>query len=236
MILLNSVLWLYILAAILPAVALLIYVYKKDRGDKEPGGLLLKCIAGGLLSTVIAIILEQFGTNLLNGSTLAGNSFYYIVADAFLVVALSEEFSKMLFLKWFTWKNPNFNYSFDGLIYSIFVSLGFAALENILYVFNYGLSVALPRAFLSIPGHMTFAVIMGVFYSKAKICQRQGKHGTGLWLITAWLSATFLHGFYDACAMLGTTEATLVFYAFVIFMYVFAFGTIKKMSREDKRI
>ena len=78
-----------------------------------------------------------------------------------IFVGLIEEGSKFFFLYRFTWKDKAFNYRFDGIVYAVFVSLGFAALENVFYVFNYGTGVALQRALLTIPGHMSFAVYMG---------------------------------------------------------------------------
>lgn len=79
-----------------------------------------------------------------------------------------------MFLHARTWRNPNFNYRFDGIVYAVFVSLGFAAFENIQYVLHYGLSVALPRAIFAVPGHMSFAVFMGLFYGRAKLYEAWG--------------------------------------------------------------
>ncbi len=92
----------------------------------------------------------------------------YTILLAFLVVAVVEEGTKFVFLKLRTWRDPNFNFRFDGIVYAVFVSLGFAAFENINYVLGYGLTVALPRAVLAIPAHMGFAVFMGLFYGRGK--------------------------------------------------------------------
>ena len=103
----------------------------------------------------------------------------------------------------------------------MFVSLGFAAFENIKYVFSYGLSVVLPRALFAIPGHLAFSVFMGVFYGRAKLCENRGnKVGKIGNLILGYVSAVLLHGFYDACAMNGSTTANIVFYVFIGIMYV----------------
>ena len=143
------------------------------------------------------------------------------VVPIVVVVAAVEEGMKFWLLKRRTWNHPAFNYRFDGIVYAVFVSLGFAAYENILYVFHYGLSVALPRALLAVPGHMSFAVCMGIYYGRAKLCAGWGDDlnaQRNLW--TGYLFSVFLHGVYDACAMIGTMLATVLFVAFVIAMYV----------------
>ena len=120
------------------------------------------------------------------------------------------------------------------MVYAVFVSLGFAAFENILYVFRYGLSVVLPRALLAIPGHMGFAVFMGCFYGRAKLCEacgdETGKQGN---LFLGWLSATVLHGIYDSCAMIGSGASTVAFLGFVVLMYIMVLRRIDRESRED---
>ena len=129
---------------------------------------------------------------------------------------------------------PQLNYRFDGVVYAVFVSLGFAAFENVLYVFRYGLSVVLPRALLAIPGHMGFAVFVGCFYGRAKLCEscgdEAGKTGN---LILGWLSATVLHGIYDSCAMIGSGASTVAFLVFVVLMYIVVLRRIDRESRMD---
>ncbi len=114
------------------------------------------------------------------------------------------------------------------------MSLGFAAFENVKYVFSYGLSVALPRAILAIPGHMGFSVFMGVFYGRAKLKYDMGdRFGSTLNLIFAYVSAVALHGIYDSCCMSGTKQSTALFVLFVIAMYLIVFGLIRHESRSD---
>ena len=91
-----------------------------------------------------------------------------------VVLAVAEEGTKFFFMYRRSWKHPAFNYKFDGIVYSVFTSLGFAAFENIIYVFNYGPAAILSRAVLSIPGHMNFAIVAGLFYGRAKVCERYG--------------------------------------------------------------
>ena len=121
--------------------------------EKEPPGLLFSLILMGFAAALAATVLEELGESVLS-AFLDPSSPAYTIALAFLVVAVVEEGGKLFFLKQRTWRDPNFNYRFDGVVYAVFVSLGFAALENINYVFGYGLQVAVPRALLAIPAHM----------------------------------------------------------------------------------
>ena len=221
----------YILAAVLPAIFLLRYVYKHDTP-----GLLLSLILMGVIAALLSIVFEMIGEKILNDKVSQDDKYYKIIL-AFVVVAAVEEGTKFLLMKWRTWNNPNFNYRFDGIVYAVFTSLGFAAFENIKYVFNFGLSVALPRAVLAVPGHMGFAVFMGLFYGRAKMFSDLGRNGAKVFnLLMAYLSAVFLHGFYDACAMIGNTISTIIFIVFVVVMYIVVIRLIKHESKTDARI
>ena len=226
----------HIVAAVLPAFLLLRYIYRHDTVEKEPPRLLGLLLLMGVLSALIAGVLESIGLIPLN-MAVSSDSTVYTVLLAFLVVAVAEEGAKYLLLRRTTWKHPAFNYRFDGIVYAVFVSLGFAAFENVQYVFNYGLSVALPRALLAVPGHMSFAVFMGLYYGRARLCENYGDSAAArrnLW--TGFLMAVALHGFYDACAMIGTTGSTLIFVVFVLLMFFLAYRTVKRESATDSEL
>lgn len=226
----------YILAAVLPAAFLLRYVYRHDTVEKEPAGLLVKLLFMGVLAALCSGVLERLGERILTGLVDPGSPAYTVIL-AFLVVALVEEGTKFLLLKRCTWRDPNFNYRFDGIVYAVFVSLGFAAYENILYVFHYGLSVAIPRALFAVPGHMSFSVFMGVFYGRAKLwedCSEPVRREMNLW--RGYLTAVLLHGVYDACAMLGGTAAMLCFLVFVILMYIRGYRLLQRESATDSPV
>lgn len=228
-----SVLAVYVLAAVLPAAFLMRYIYRRDTVEKEPPALLWALVGRGVLAALAAIVLESVCQRVLSAVMDTG-TVAYIVVTAFVGVAAIEEGTKFFFLRRRTWRDPNFNYRFDGVVYAVFVSLGFAAFENIEYVFHYGLSVALPRALLAIPGHMGFAVFMGAFYGRAKLCADRGNHiGESANLWAGYLVAVLLHGFYDACAMLGGGTPALVFMIFVIAMYILVFRRVRRESRND---
>ena len=223
----------YILAAVLPAALLLFYVYRKDTIEKEPAGLLIKLVALGVLAALISGGLEELGIAVLDRFISIGNPLYVIIL-AFLVIAVIEEGTKYLLMKMVTWKSPHFDYRFDAIIYAVFISLGFAAFENIGYVLGYGLTIAPTRALLAIPGHMSFAVFMGFFYGRARLWANRGDNQkAAVNRRLAYLVAVFLHGFYDACAMKQTAFSALLFFAFIIAVDILMIRTIKKESRED---
>jgi len=140
----------YLLAALVPALFLMRYIYRKDTIEKEPKGMLVGLVFLGVAAAVVAVILETLGLSLLSRFLEEGDPAHTIVM-AFLVVAVVEEGVKFLFLLWRTWRDPNFNFRFDGIVYAVFVSLGFAAFENISYLMGYGWTTALARALLAIP-------------------------------------------------------------------------------------
>lgn len=230
---LLPILAVYILAAILPAVILMRYIYRHDTIEKEPPGLLFVLILMGVVAALAASVLEGIAQSVLNVVVDPGSPLYTILL-AFLVVAAVEEGAKYWLLKRRTWNHPAFNYRFDGIVYAVFISLGFAGFENIQYVLHYGLSVALPRALLAIPGHMSFAVCMGIYYGRAKLCEGWGDGVScrkNLWI--GYLLAVFLHGFYDACAMIGTSLATILFVVFVFLMFIKVYCQVKREALTD---
>ena len=234
MFLIQSVIAVYVGAAVLPAVLLFWYIYKQDRYEKEPWPLLRKLLLFGVLAALVAVILEKLGTYLLSVSFSEDHP-YYVIVFAFIVVALAEECAKYFLMKAVTWRNPNFNFRFDGIMYAVTTSLGFAAFENLLYVIGYGLSVAPLRAVLSIPGHLSFAVVMGFFYGRARFARNRGMHERAeLLQVAAVASSVLLHGFYDACALTNSWLSTVIFVIFVVVLYVSVFFLIRRESRQDR--
>ena len=231
-----AVIIVYLLAALLPALFLMRYIYRKDTIEKEPKGMLVGLVFLGVAAALVAVVLETLGTNLLSRYLQEGKPAHTIVM-AFLVIAVAEEGAKFLFMLWRTWRDPNFNYRFDGIVYAVFISLGFAAFENICFVMGYGLTTAIARALLAIPAHMGFAVFMGYFYGRAKMRSDEGNiHAKRRNLWAAFLVAVLLHGFYDACVLMGTLLSTLIFLAFAVAMYIIVIRMVKRESRSDEPV
>ena len=226
----------YLAIAIFPAIFFMIYIYRNDDKEKEPPLLLLKCIIGGLLSVPIAIILEMIAEAvviyLLENVVSATRVNYGVLTAIF--VGLIEEGAKFFFLYIFTWKDKEFNYRFDGIVYAVFVSLGFAALENVFYVFNYGTGVALQRALLTIPGHMSFAVYMGLYYGHAKVSEAvNNPDAKSLNLKAAYAFAVLLHTIFDATLMVESDIGLIIFFIFVIILDIVVYRTIRFESKND---
>lgn len=227
----------YVSLAVLPAVLLLIYIYRQDKIEKEPMGLLLNLILRGVLAGFLSMILESVGTRILNLFNLDPESPLYKVLMAFLVVAAVEEGTKYFLMHRKVWNNPNFNFRFDGVIYAVFTSLGFAAMENILYAFGYGPGVLVSRALLSIPGHMSFAVVFGIYYGRARLKASMGQPDQArAAILKGYLLSILIHGLYDTCAMIGTVGLMLVFAVVVIVMYVLIFRTVRHEARTDQPV
>ena len=223
-----------IAAAVIPAVILLIDIYRRDRLEKEPRRLLISLVVLGVVSTVLAVVTEYIGSFLL-GLVLTEDSIAYNAVMYFIVVACSEEGTKYILLRRKTWKSPEFNCQFDGVVYAVFVSLGFALWENIGYVAAYGLSTALTRALTAVPGHACFGVFMGAWYGMAKRYENEKneKKCRQSRRLAFWLPV-LIHGTYDFIATFNTIHAGWIFLAFVIILFIVARHRVKKLSEQDQ--
>lgn len=183
---------LFLLAlALAPGAVIGLYIYLKDRYEPEPIRLVVLSFFLGFISILITFAIS-FPVNWL--IAIDEKDLTEQAIHAFLLVALIEEFSKFIFVRWVLYPNKNFNEPFDGIVYAVSVSLGFAGLENILYVMNSdnGVATGFMRMFTAVPAHATFAVLMGYYLGRAK-CE-PGKS------YLAWyglLAATLFHGAYD---------------------------------------
>ena len=225
-----------LIAAVIPAVFLLVKVYKADRLDREPPALLVSLVLFGIASTFIAMVLEEIGTHLLplfaEKDSLLYNAILY-----FVVVAFSEEGAKYVLLRRRTWNSAAFNCQFDGVVYAVFVSLGFALWENIGYVARFGLGTALIRALTAIPGHACFGVFMGVFYGAAKRFDGMRLEDRSRRMRrSALLFPAFMHGTYDFLASIPSSGYSWLFVAFVLGMFLFAYRLIKRTAANDSYI
>ena len=227
---------LLIAAAVIPALALLVRVYRLDRLEREPMSLLLSLVALGVLSTLLASLSEQMGDAVLAFFVPEYSESYRLILY-FVIVGLSEEGFKYLLLRLKTWRSPDFNCQFDGVVYAVFVSLGFALWENIGYVLAYGFTTAVARALTAIPGHACFGVFMGVFYGVAKRQDMAGQTAaSGRSRRMAVLLPTLLHGLYDYLATHDSESLMLVFLAFVALLFVFSWRLARAQADRDRYI
>lgn len=231
-----------LLAALVPAAFLMVQVYRLDRIEKEPAELLLKLVLFGALSGLAAGAIEGALTRLLD--VTLGGSMLRLVLENFLAVALVEEACKRWVVLKFAWRHPAFDYRFDAVVYCVFSALGFAALENILYVAEYGFAVAVSRALLSVPGHCFFAVYMGIYLGQAKMAERAMQRyyielpdeTPGQYLRASLLVPTLLHGFWDFSLSVGGWLMTILFYLFVLAFFIDAYRKLRFAAGSDERL
>ncbi len=224
-----------VIAAVVPPLALLTGIYRLDKIEKEPAGMIRRLLWWGVISAIPAIALEELAAILLYRSGL--DMGVMVLLENFIGVALVEEGCKYFFLKKKTWNDPEFNYRFDAIVYAVTVSLGFAAIENIFYVVVSGLGTAFVRAVLSIPGHCIFGIYMGYYYGKARYETSHGQpERAGSLLFMSVLVPTLLHGLYDYLLSIENEYALLIFIVFVIVMDIAAWRSVRRFSREDEYI
>ncbi|AEF82531.1 PrsW family glutamic-type intramembrane protease [Leadbettera azotonutricia] len=224
-----------LLSAVLPIVAFLLFIYLRDT-QKEPLKPLMLCLLFGFLSSIPAVIIE-----LLIG---LGNTFASplssAIYDAFPGAAIPEELLKFLVLYLFVFKKPYFDQNYDGIVYAVFVSLGFAMAENISYVLQNGIGTALLRAIFSVPGHGLFAISMGYFFSLGRFSSIDKKKW---YLFLSLFIPIIFHGTYDFLLFYisggidNTAIILLMFFALIalmIFMWKFALKRMEKYIIMDK--
>ena len=223
--------YILVAAAVIPAIVLMVKVYRLDRLEKESSALLWALVKAGIFSSLIAMVAERILSRILG--LAVNDAGIYRMLLYFVVVAFSEEGAKYCMLNRVSWRSPEFNCQYDGVVYAVFVSLGFALWENISYVMHYGVSVAIIRALTAIPGHTCFGVFMGVFYSLAKKLDNRGLVSTKFRML-ALLVPALLHGAYDYIASIESGNAYFV--AFIVILFVVSYWLVVKMSREDQYI
>lgn len=182
--------------AVTPGLLLMVYFYNKDRHEPEPKKLVAKIMGWGALSILPAIALElALEPALLEVTGLGKRTLLWLAIRAFVVVALSEELCKYWVVKKKVYDDPELDEPYDGIVYCVAASLGFAIAENILYVMQGGYGVGILRAFLSLPAHAFFAVFMGYFVGLAKFCDNP--ESARKYRIIGIAAATGAHGLYD---------------------------------------
>lgn len=178
--------------ALAPAIAIIFYIYSKDKYEKEPFKNLAISFILGVLSTVPAIIIQYTLEPRVLEFTQSKSVLYYALF-AYVVVGFGEELSKFVMLRLYAYPRKAFNEPFDGIVYAVMVSMGFATLENIGYVTQGGITTGLLRMFLSVPAHAAFGVLMGYHTGLAKFDPDHAS--THLW--KGLLLAAFFHGTFD---------------------------------------
>ena len=202
------------LSALLPALLLFLYIWKKDP-QKEPTSQLVKAVLWGVGICIPLAFLEHA----INGAMFGGSgplTLFGTTARAFFVAALPEEAFKLFALWMVLCKNPYYDEHFDGIVYAVCIGLGFAATENVLYLFSAQdwVATAIMRSLLAVPGHYAFAVIMGYYYSVYHFVNHSTK--TALCILFVPVIG---HGIYDTLALSGIVNLYVGAVAFFILIY-----------------
>lgn len=225
--------------SVLPVVLILAFVYKKDK-DKEPLMLLLSFFFKGIFSCFLVLTISEILGAFLPFMNKEVNmmTFNEVFLYAFFGVALVEEFCKWLMVYFGGYNHREFDEVYDILVYSIFVSLGFAFYENLMYVFSSGsLSIAILRAVSAIPGHACDAVFMGYYLSMAKQCRVLKKFDKEKsFLVKSLFIPAIIHGIYDFCLMSGRMLFVSVFLVFVVYLYVVSIKKLNKLSGSNRSL
>ncbi len=224
-----------LLLSLAPVVILGFWVYIRDKYEREPVSRILLALFMGALVPIPVVLINH----LIFDHFVPGNDLQAALYRAFIQAAFSEEAFKMLAVMLAFWKLKDFNERFDGIVYAVFVSLGFAAVENILYVYGHGWQTGLTRAFTAVPGHALDGVVMGYFIGRAKFNPIQRK-----WLLAnALIVPVLLHGSYDAILFLmpvlqqhfawATMLLCITFVLFLVFLWRLGLKHMSRMSDQS---
>ena len=211
-------------AAILPAIVLIVHIYNRDKWQKEPPRQLFKAFVYGVGSAMIVLLLPAFGLV----SSTPGTDISAQIGNAFRTAAIPEEMAKLFMLWLFLRKCKEFDEHMDAVVYAVCVGMGFAATENILYLFsnlNHWLSTGIMRALISVPAHYFFAIIMGYYYSLAHF--RIGKSKT-IDALSALLIPIIAHGIFDALLFVSAMNESLA--GVLTFVFIIGFFFLRKYA------
>jgi len=218
--------------AVLPSIVIALLIYRADKKEKEPKKELVKAFLLGIVSVFLTLFLSYIFR--INKIDISSHDLTKIAIYSFLGISLIEEFSKWFFSCCFLTNNKNFNYLFDGIVYTTFVSLGFATIENILYTFAGGIFTVLIRAITTVPAHAFFGISSGYFLSLAKQAKISSNSSKKYMYIFLSLFIPFLlHGFYDFCLLTQNYLFFIIYLIFVVALYVMSIYQVKKMMRLE---
>lgn len=224
--------------ALLPVIVLGYYTYSKDN-QKEPKKLLIELFLGGLLSAILTVLLSLLVRIIFPG--FSEEVAYYgpikLLVYTFIVVAFIEEFCKFIMLYIISYHNKEYDQLYDMVVYSVFVALGFAWIENLLYVYEGGLTIALTRLVFAVPTHASVAVFMGYYLSLSKLSELYKKENLRRkYLLYSILIPTLLHGVYDFIAYSSNLVYIYLLFLFSCYLFWKANRRLVQMSKIEKNL
>lgn len=228
----------YIALAITPGIVISLYIFYKDSYNREPVlNLVISFLLGALSIIPVLLIERKAGHSFIDGSVMG------VALFAFVVVAMSEEAMKFIVVRTYAWNLKSFDEPLDGIVYTVMIGMGFATVENIMYVLAYadhgrGFEIGLKRMFLSVPAHASFAVVMGYFIGKARFSR---KHKMKFQLAGLFF-AVFFHGLYDfflylnQFSLLGKTWSDGILSAGAVTAFLISLALSRKLFKKDSAI
>lgn len=211
--------------SIAPILIVALYVYIRDRYEKEPISALIKALLSGIVIVFPVVLIE----GLLLGLNNKDEGIAEALFNGFVVASATEEGFKLAAFMIFFWSNRNFNERFDGIVYAVFIALGFAAIENLIYVYKGGYSIGMLRALTAVPAHALFGTVMGYHLGNAKFYP----HRRGYHLSLAFLMPFIWHGLYDFLLMSGQPLFLLIFVPLLVFFWINGFKKIRELSSSS---
>lgn len=215
---------LILISALTPVAVLLWYIYRKDKVQPEPTKWLLKAFGFGVLSMFLSFVFSVPACLLL-GMEMDANTYSSIreaFADAFVLAAIPEELAKLIMLWQLLRKNPHFDERFDGIVYAVCIGMGFAGIENVMYLAGgiedgSWIGIGISRALFSIPGHFFFAVLMGYYYSLYHFGIDRSPKAKAMILVAPILA----HGLFDGILFCMNVDEGLALICLFLFLYFF---------------
>lgn len=220
------------ITAVTPGIALALIMYWFDRHDREPVSMLLKVFFMGMVYVIPTVFVE----NLLSYYNVFAGIFG-VAFTAFIIAGLTEEFMKRRVVLKYVYFNPVFDEKLDGIVYCVMSALGFATIENIMYVvfrFSDVESVGFYRGILAVPAHMLFAITMGYYLSLAKFSASPEQFQ--IYLKKSLAIPAILHGIFDFILMSEIEMLMILFLPFVIYLWVTNLKKLNRYYKESKTV
>ncbi len=226
--------------SILPSIIIMVIIYFLDK-EKEPKKLLILMFLMGILSCLITLnitnLIEFFLPSLKYDAVIESKSYLMLLIYSFLVVGLVEEFSKWLFNISIGWNNKEFDQLYDAIVYAVFVSIGFATLENVVYVTTESFWIGAIRAVVSVPGHAFFGVSMGYYLGLSKLTYNNNYEKLSKkYMCKSIIIPALLHGVFDFCLLSASIPLIIIFLTFMVNLYIYGIKKIRRLSKIQDHI
>lgn len=226
-----------ILLAMLPGIILGIIIYKKDIVEKEPIKLLSKLLFYGVLAAGVALFLELYLEKFFDMFNFG--KFISIFIKSFLIIGLSEEAVKWFITYYVCFNDKEFNYVYDAIVYTVFVAIGFASIENIIAILgnNFDISFALKRGLITVPAHIFFAILSGYYLGEAKKYQKRNwlkkyKHS----LVYSIILPILVHGLFDMLLFISSSISLILSIILIVYLYISSYFKVLKRSKEKDKV